>query len=199
MKIKDGSRKRMERSNCRLICKDRNLTLLVLTIPLALGFIGSLGSIDASTGDNPSILPLLNVQNSTNLIPPAMVKTSIQPVLLAPISVSGDNIYIVWPDNRTLVPNDASTNSGRANWEIFFVRSPDLGQTFAEPINLSNSANGTSMGAEIAINNKDFKAIGIYVTFWDNKTGENNPYFVFSNDGGVNFSKPIMLNVTALR
>jgi hypothetical protein len=199
MKIKDGSRKRMERSNCRLICKDRNLTLLALTIPLALGFIGSLGSIDASTGDNPSILPLLNVQNSTNLMPPAMVKTSIQPVLLAPISVSGDNIYIVWPDNRTLVPNDASTNSGRANWEIFFVRSPDLGQTFAEPINLSNSANGTSMGAEIAINNKDFKAIGIYVTFWDNKTGENNPYFVFSNDGGVNFSKPIMLNVTALR
>ena len=199
MKIKDGSRKRMERSNCRLICKDRNLTLLVLTIPLALGFIGSLGSIDASTGDNPSILPLLNVQNSTNLMPPAMVKTSIQPVLLAPISVSGDNIYIVWPDNRTLVPNDASTNSGRANWEIFFVRSPDLGQTFAEPINLSNSANGTSMGAEIAINNKDFKAIGIYVTFWDNKTGENNPYFVFSNDGGVDFSKPIMLNVTTLR
>jgi hypothetical protein len=199
MKIKDGSRKRMERSDCRLICKDRNITLLVLTIPLVLGFIGSLGSIEASTGANPSILPLLNVQNSTNLMPPAMVKTSIQPVLLAPITVSGDNIYIVWPDNRTLVPNDASTNSGRANWEIFFVRSPDLGQTFAEPINLSNSANGTSMGAEIAINNKDFKATGIYVTFWDNKTGENNPYFVFSNDGGVNFSKPIMLNVTALR
>jgi hypothetical protein len=173
--------------------------LLALTIPLALGFIGSLGSIDASTGDNPSILPLLNVQNSTNLMPPAMVKTSIQPVLLAPITVSGDNLYIVWSDNRTLVPNDTSTNSGRANWEIFFVRSPDLGQTFAEPINLSNSANGTSMGAEIAINNKDFKAIGIYVTFWDNKAGENNPYFVFSNDGGVDFSKPIMLNVTTLR
>ncbi len=199
MKIKDGSRKRMKRSNCRLICKDRNIALLVLTIPLVLGFVVSLRSIEASTGDNPSILPLLNVENSTNLMPPAMVKTSIQPVLLAPITVSGDNIYIVWPDNRTLVPNDASTNSGRANWEIFFVRSPDLGQTFAEPINLSNSANGTSMGAEIAINNKDFKATGIYVTFWDNKTGENNPYFVFSNDGGVNFSKPIMLNVTVLR
>ncbi len=199
MKINDGSRKRMERSDCRLICKDRNITLLVLTIPLVLGFTGSLGSIEASTGDNPSILPLLNVQNSTNLMPPAMVKTSIQPVLLAPITVSGDNLYIVWSDNRTLVPNDTSTNSGRANWEIFFVRSPDLGQTFAEPINLSNSANGTSMGAEIAINNKDFKAIGIYVTFWDNKTGENNPYFVFSNDGGVDFSKPIMLNVTTLR
>jgi hypothetical protein len=189
----------MERSDCRLICKDRNITLLALTIPLVLGFIGSLCSIEASTGDNPSILPLLNVQNSTNSMPPAMVKTSIQPVLLAPITVSGDNLYIVWPDNRTLVPNDASTNSGRANWDIFFVRSPDLGETFAKPINLSNSANGTSMGAEIAINNKDFKATGIYVTFWDNKTGDNNPYFVFSNDGGVNFNKPIMLNVTALR
>ena len=197
MKIKDGSGKRMERSDCRLICEDRNIFLLALTIPWMLGFIGSLCSIEASTEDNPSILPLLNVQNSTNLMPPAMVKTSIQPVLLAPITVSGDNLYIVWPDNRTLVPNDASTNTGRANWDIFFVRSPDLGQTFAEPINLSNSAKCTSMGAEIAINNRDLKATGIYVTFWDNKTGENNPYFVFSNDGGVNFSKPIMLNVTA--
>ncbi len=197
MKIKDGSRKRMERSDCRLICEDRIISLLALTIPWMLGFIGSLCSIEASTEDNPSILPLLNVQNSTNLMPPAMVKTSIQPVLLAPITVSGDNLFIVWPDNRTLVPNDASTNTGRANWDIFFVQSPDLGQTFAEPINLSNSANGTSMGAEIAINNRDLKATGIYVTFWDNKTGENNPYFVFSNDGGVNFSKPIMLNVTA--
>ena len=117
----------MERSDCRLICEHRNITLMVLTIPMVLGFIGSLCSIEASTEDNLSIPPVLNVQNSTNLIPPAMVKTSLQPVLLAPITISGDNLYIVWPDNRTLVPNDASTNIGRANWDIFFVRSPDLG------------------------------------------------------------------------
>ena len=197
MKIKDHSRKRMERSDCRPICEERDIILLALTIPGVLGFIGSLCLIEASPEENSSILPLSNAQNATNLMPPASVRALIQPVLLAPIAVSGDNLFIVWPDNRTLVPNDASTNTAHANWDIFFVRSPDLGQSFTEPINLSNSANGTSRGAEIAIHDRDPKHTGIYVTFWDNKTGENNPYFVFSNDSGIKFSKPIMLNVTA--
>jgi hypothetical protein len=192
MKIKDHSRKRMERSDYRPICEGRNIILLVLTIPGVLGFIGSLCLIEASPEENSSILSLSNAQNATNLMPPASVRALIQPVLLAPIAVSGDNLFIVWPDNRTLAPNDA-----HANWDIFFVRSPDLGQSFAEPINLSNSANGTSRGADIAIHDRDPKHTGIYVTFWDNKTGENNPYFVFSNDSGIKFSKPIMLNVTA--
>ena len=182
----------MERSDYRPICEERNIILLALTIPWVLGFIGSLCLIEASPEENSSILPLSNAQNATNLMPPASVRALIQPVLLAPIAVSGDNLFIVWPDNRTLAPNDA-----HANWDIFFVRSPDLGQSFAEPINLSNSANGTSRGADIAIHDRDPKHTGIYVTFWDNKTGENNPYFVFSNDSGIKFSKPIMLNVTA--
>ena len=192
MEIKDHSRKRMERSDYRPICEERNIILLALTIPGVLVFIGSLCLIEASPEENSSILPLSNAQNATNLMPPASVRALIQPVLLAPITVSGDNLFIVWPDNRTLAPNDA-----HANWDIFFVRSPDLGQSFAEPINLSNSANGTSRGADIAIHDRDPKHTGIYVTFWDNKTGENNPYFVFSNDSGIKFSKPIMLNVTA--
>lgn len=192
MEIKDHSRKRMERSDYRPICEERNIILLALTTPWVLGFIGSLCLIEASPEENSSILPLSNAQNATNLMPPASVRALIQPVLLAPITVSGDNLFIVWPDNRTLAPNDA-----HANWDIFFVRSPNLGQSFAEPINLSNSANGTSRGADIAIHDRDPKHTGIYVTFWDNKTGENNPYFVFSNDSGIKFSKPIMLNVTA--
>ena len=192
MKIKDHSRKRMERSDYRPICEERNIILLALTIPWVLGFIGSLCLIEASPEENSSILPLSNAQNATNLMTTASVRALIQPVLLAPIAVSGDNLFIVWPDNRTLAPNDA-----HANWDIFFVRSPDLGQSFAEPINLSNSANGTSRGADIAIHDRDPKHTGIYVTFWDNKTGENNPYFVFSNESGIKFSKPIMLNVTA--
>lgn len=192
MEIKDHSRKRMERSDYRPICEERNIILLALTIPGVLVFIGSLCLIEASPEENSSILPLSNAQNATNLMPPASVRALIQPVLLAPIAVSGDNLFIVWPDNRTLAPNDA-----HANWDIFFVRSPNLGQSFAEPINLSNSANGTSRGADIAIHDRDPKHTGIYVTFWDNKTGENNPYFVFSNDSGIKFSKPIMLNVTA--
>ena len=182
----------MERSDCRPICEERDIILLALTIPGVLGFIGSLCLIEASPEGNSSILPLSNAQNATNLMPPASVRALIQPVLLAPIAVSGDNLFIVWPDNRILVPNDASTNTAHANWDIFFVRSPDLGQSFTEPINLSNSANGTSRGAEIAIHDKDLKHTSIYVTFWD-----NSPYFVFSNDSGIQFSKPIMLNVTA--
>jgi hypothetical protein len=187
----------MGRSDCSLICEDRDIILLALTILGVLGFIGSLCSIEASTEENPSMLPPANVQNATNLMPSASVRPLIQPVLLAPIAVSGNNLFIVWPDNRTIVPTDVSSATTHANWDIFFVRSPDLGQSFAEPINLSNSANGTSIGAEIAIHDRDPEHASIYVTFWDNKTGENNPYFVFSNDSGIKFSEPIMLNITA--
>ena len=122
--------------------------------------------------------------------------------------VYGEILFIVWPDNRTSVSQEpdfdkahlpAFKNTGHANWDIFFVRSYDHGQTFTEPINLSNSTNGTSIGAEIAVHDRDPNHLSVYVTFWDNKTGENTPYFVFSNDGGIKFGKPVMLNVTTIR
>jgi hypothetical protein len=162
--------------------------------------------IEGVSGGSNQILP--HIQNISSSMPSVSTRALIQPVLLAPIAISGDNIFIVWPDNRTATaspdPNSeednlqASKNTDHVNWDIFFVRSSDRGQTFSEPINLSNSTNGTSIGAEVTVHDRDPNNVSVYVTFWDNKTGENNPYFVSSNDGGIRFSKPIMLNVTTM-
>ena len=134
--------------------------------------------------------------NTSNLL--------VQPVLLAPIKISGDNVFIVWPDNKTkpfltagagtdIIPN--ISDSMLPNWEIFFVRSSDAGKTFGIPLNLSNSPNGTSTGPEIDIHENNVGTNSIFVTFWDNKTGNQAPYLVLSRDDGNTFTSPIRLNI----
>jgi hypothetical protein len=166
-------------------------------IVIVMGFIGFLCLADGSTGGNRSNLTIQSDQVASSFLTSASAKTLIQPVLLAPIEVVGENLFIVWPDNRTMesTANPVTSKMGDANWDIFFVRSPDRGKTFTDPINLSKSINGTSIGPEIAVyeGNSNYS---IYITFWDNKTGENSPYLVYSINNGVTFSTPIMLNVT---
>ena len=133
--------------------------------------------------------------NTSNLL--------VQPVLLAPVKISGDNVFIVWPDNKTkpfltagagtdIIPN--ISDSMLPNWEVFFVRSSDAGETFGIPLNLSNSPNGTSTGPEIDIHENNEGINSIFVTFWDNKTGNQAPYLVLSRDDGNTFTSPIRLN-----
>jgi hypothetical protein len=47
----------------------------------------------------------------------------------APLAASGDNVYITWTANRTTGID-----------EVFFIRSTDNGESFEEPINLSNDS-----------------------------------------------------------
>jgi hypothetical protein len=102
------------------------------------------------------------------------------PILLAPMSIDDNgNLLISWADNRT------------GNWEIFFTKSLDNGKTFKDSINVSNSPNGRSENVEIA-SEKD----NIYITFWDNKTGEIAPYIVVSENEGETFSVPLLLKVS---
>jgi hypothetical protein len=168
---------------------------------IVMGFIGFLCLADGSAGGNRSNLTIQSIQNTSSFLTSASPMNLIQPVLLAPIKVVEESIFIVWPDNRTMVStnqntaNPVPTRMADANWDIFFVRSPDRGKTFTDPINLSKSINGTSLGPEIAVYEGNSNS-SIYITFWDNKTGENSPYFVYSTNNGVTFSTPIMLNVT---
>jgi hypothetical protein len=159
-------------------------------------------TVDNSTNQNSTI-----DSHRQNASPPAeRVNTSnllLRPVLLAPIKISGDNVFIVWPDNKTkplltagagtdIIPN--IPDSMLPNWEIFFVRSSDGGKTFGIPLNLSNSPNGTSTGPEIDIHKNNEGINSIFVTFWDNKTGNQAPYLVLSRDDGNTFTSPIRLN-----
>lgn len=61
---------------------------------------------------------------------------AIAPVLLVPIAISGNNVYVVWSSNKT------------GNYEIMFRASSDHGQTFGNKINLSNSTSD-SHSAEV--------------------------------------------------
>jgi hypothetical protein len=108
----------------------------------------------------------------------AQEQPKIVPVFLAPIAASGDNVYVTWWDNKT------------GNWEVFFARSTDGGETFDDTINLSN-AKGRSEDANIAASGDN-----VYVTWWDNKTGTREVFFRASTDNGETFGNTIMLNST---
>ena len=108
----------------------------------------------------------------------AQEQAKIVPVFLAPITASGDNVYVTWWDNKT------------GNWEVFFARSTDDGETFDDTINLSN-ANGRSEDASIAASGDN-----VYVTWWDNKTGTREAFFRASTNNGETFGNTIMLNST---
>ena len=78
----------------------------------------------------------------------------------APMAISGNNLYVAWWGN------------GTGNFEVMFKASNDNGQTFGDKINLSNSTNGTSVGASVAASGNN-----VYVIYWDNKTGTGRSIF----------------------
>jgi hypothetical protein len=201
-------------------CMEGPITIMPSHVFLMSIFLGGLLPIFVvSTGLQAPIVAI-TVDNSTNqnstidshregALPPIERVTTnnslVQPVLLAPIKISGDNVFIVWPDNKTkpfvtagagtdIMPN--ISDSMHPNWEIFFVRSSDAGKTFSIPLNLSNSPNGTSTGPELDIHENNEGINSVFVTFWDNKTGNQAPYLVLSRDDGTTFTSPIKLNTS---
>jgi hypothetical protein len=120
--------------------------------------------------------PMQSINVTANAQEQQQVK--LVPVFLAPIAVFEDNVYVTWWDNKT------------GNWEVFFARSTDNGETFDNTINLSN-AMGRSEDASIAASGEN-----VYVTWWDNKTGTREVFFRVSTDAGETFGSTIMLNST---
>jgi hypothetical protein len=93
----------------------------------------------------------------------------------ASIAVSGDNIYLTWWDNKT------------GNNEVFFGASNDGGKTFGKEINLSNAKGGSADSQVSAEGNN------VYVTWWDNKTGDWQVFSKASVDNGKTFGDAVML------
>ena len=103
-----------------------------------------------------------------------------KPLLLSPMASSGDNLYIVWPDNKT------------GNWELFFTKSENGGDTFDMPINISNN---TSFSANATIISHESH---VSITWWDNMTGKVEPFVRSSHDYGETFNDPMMLNISSI-
>jgi hypothetical protein len=79
-----------------------------------------------------------------------------------PIAISGNNIYIVWWDNKT-----------GNNDEVMFKASTDGGKTFGDKINLSNTTKADSQDAQIdTFGDNDSNVI---VTWWERNATSNEP------------------------
>jgi hypothetical protein len=102
------------------------------------------------------------------------VTTTLTPVLLVPIAISGDNVYVAWSTNKT------------GNYEVMFRASTDGGATFPDKINLSNSTDAESQDVQIAADNDN-----VIVTWWERNATSNEPVVAISTDTGTTFA-PIM-------
>jgi len=104
------------------------------------------------------------------------------------ISVSGDNVYVVWQD----APKFTQGNSG-----ISFISSTDGGQTFGDVVNLSNNAGKTSF-PKISSSQENVYVVWNIDSDDRSIVGTNNSeggiFFVKSTDNGLSFDEEIRLN-----
>ena len=100
------------------------------------------------------------------------------------VSSSSENIYIVW--------QESVGNYGTRNYDIFFKKSDDSGETFGSPINLSNNT-GFSEHPQIA-------SVGniIYIVWVDDSSGEREIMFCKSSDSGKTFSNSAIVSQNSI-
>ena len=96
----------------------------------------------------------------------------------APITISGDNVYVAWWTNTT------SNN----NEEVIFRASIDGGKTFGDKINLSNTTDADSSRVEIAADGKN-----VVVSWWEANQTDDTPVARVSTDNGQTFGSLLRL------
>jgi hypothetical protein len=95
----------------------------------------------------------------------------------AQIAAIDNNVYVVWQESVT-------DNSNEKNYEVYFKKSEDQGNTFSKAINLSNNP-GFSEHPQIAVSKN-----GIFIVWADN-TNSNNTEIMFTKslDNGTTFGE----------
>jgi hypothetical protein len=96
----------------------------------------------------------------------------------APITSSGQNVYMAWWTN----------NTANGNNEVMFRSSTDGGQTFGDKINLSNTTNADSTRVEI-----DEEGDSVFVSWWETNQTADTPVARMSTDAGQTFGQHLML------
>jgi hypothetical protein len=134
----------------------------ISTVMLAIALVTTIG-----------VTPILLQQRSAY----AWIDPEINPVRKAPIATDGNNIYIVWFNDKG-TPNK--------NGEVMFRASTNNGTTFSDKINLSNSTNADSVDANIAASGNR-----VFVTWWERNATSNVPVLKISTDNGKTFG-PIL-------
>lgn len=105
-------------------------------------------------------ISLITTLGATNLIQhdAGSVRPRGDGIALAPVAITGDNVYVAWWTNKTANQNE----------EVMFRASTDGGATFGDKIDLSNSTNSDSWKAEL-----DANADSVVVKWWEtNQTSD---------------------------
>src|SRR5829696_717390 len=121
----------------------------------------------------------LNITNLTN---------NNEDSIYSQIAAFENNVYVVWQESVT-------KSFPEHNYDIFFIKSEDKGETFSIPINVSNNSQNS--------NNQEISAFdeNVYVVWREqdrdqnNNTDKGNDSIIFKNsiDNGNNFNDPIEL------
>jgi hypothetical protein len=100
------------------------------------------------------------------------------------VSSSSNSVYVVW--------QESVGSYGSRNYDIFFKKSNDGGDTFGSPINLSNNS-GFSEHPQIA-------SVGnnIYVVWVDDSSGEREIMFCKSSNSGKTFTNSIVVSQNSM-
>src|SRR5918993_5056768 len=95
----------------------------------------------------------------------------------AQIAAIDNNVYLIWQESIT-------DNSNEKNYDIYFKKSEDQGNTFSKPINLSNNT-GFSEHPQIAVSKN-----GIFIVWADNTNSKNTEImFTKSLDNRTTFGE----------
>ena len=167
------------------------LKLILLTIILSsLFYCYEIFAIDEIDEKKLSLNSSYKIQNSADSILNSnfnfsnVTNTTNNPLdsVYAQIAAIDNNVYLIWQESIT-------DNLNEKNYDIYFKKSEDQGNTFSKPINLSNNT-GFSEHPQIAVSKN-----GIFIVWADN-TNSNNTEIMFtkSEDNGTTFSKVINLS-----
>ncbi len=89
------------------------------------------------------------------------------------------NIYVTWYDER----NGLS--------DIYFARSTDAGSTWTTPnVRVNSPSSGYQLGSHTAVDDSG----RVYVVWDDSRSGIDDVYFSFSQDGGKSWSPDVRVN-----
>jgi hypothetical protein len=167
------------------------LKLVLLTIILSsLFYFYEIFAIDEIDEKKLSLNSSYEIQNSTdsilnsnfNFSNVTNITNNTLDSVYAQIAAIGNNVYLIWQESIT-------DNSNEKNYDIYFKKSKDNGNSFSKPINLSNNT-GFSEHPQIALSKN-----GIFIVWADN-TDSNNTEIMFtkSEDNGTTFTKVINIS-----
>ena len=140
--------------------------------------IQNIRSVNTSDSGNNEILFVKSTNAGDNFTDPENISNNAGSSENPSIAVSGNAVYVAWS-------NSAS------NSEILFIKSTNAGGNFTDPENISNNA-GTSENPVIAVSGNT-----VYVVWIDNTSGNNQVPIAVSQNGGENFSTPIIISTNA--